>query len=388
MDAATTTRIAATTITVSALGFGLVQYSERRRQQLLTDLYSGKGELAAAIAVRVMHGRFPRLQRNRNELLEAMCLAAVFGESGESRSLLYASLTKAMAIDEYRRNIKSSVADIQTIITTNSPYTDLVQARQRLFALRAVLNVDDDLRIRVERAEAYSDQIDDMATPDERCTDEVHRWGALKEVLRHRESVVVVCPHPDRDGSIAGCATLALDFHKVARTTRRVPAATPARASADTEATRYAAPAAERFRLTESAKRLHRAKYRRNAPELSSIASELAGIIASHPVYEKAETIAIVSGRSHDCSVRIGTEVAHLAAKECITLAMQKEYVLESKFILTQPDLVRDRVVILIDDVYRTGDTLRDAAQVLRGAGARQILGLTATCTVSAIISQ
>ena len=53
---------------------------------------------------------------------------------------------------------------------------------------------------------------------------------------------------------------------------------------------------------------------------------------------------------------------------------------------LADPGLVKDREIILVDDVYRTGDTMRDAAQVLRRAGARQVLGLTVTCTVSAII--
>jgi hypothetical protein len=191
--------------------------------------------------------------------------------------------------------------------------------------------------------------------------------------------VVVVCPRAGRDGNTAGCATLALDFHKVAQITERIPATT-------TRAVRYEVPGRERFMLTESAKRLHRAKYRRNVADVSSIASELAGIIASHPLYEKAETIAVVSGRSHDCSVRLGTEAAHFAGKPCITFAMQKECDVGSEFMLTEPDLVRDKAVIIIDDVYRTGNTLRNAVQVLRSAGARQILGLTVTCTVSAII--
>lgn len=381
METAISAKVVTSAIAISALGFGFAKYGERRRQQLLTDLHGGKGEAAAAMATRVRHGRFSRLQRNRGELLEAMCLSAVFGESGQSRSLLYAALAKAMAIDEYRMHIKCSLADIQGIIVRNSPYMDLTQARHRLFSLSAALNLDDDLRMRVERADIYSDQIDDMMTPDERCTDEAHRWGALREVLRERESVVVVCPRAGRDGSSAGCATLALDFHKVAQITERVPVTT-------TEAARYEVPERERFLLTESAKRLHHAKYRRNVADVSSIASELAGIIASHPLYEKAETIAVVSGRSHDCSVRLGTEAAHLVGKPCITFAVQKECDAGSKFMLTEPDLVRDKVVIIIDDVYRTGDTLRNAAQTLRGAGARQILGLTATCTVSAIIPQ
>jgi predicted amidophosphoribosyltransferase len=144
----------------------------------------------------------------------------------------------------------------------------------------------------------------------------------------------------------------------------------------------------ERFLLTESAKRLHRAKYRRKEKDVNSISSELAEIIVSHPLYEKAELIAVVSGRRHDCSFRLGSKVSHLVAKKCITLAMQNRCEADSRFLLTEPDLVMDREVILIDDVYRTGDTLRDAAQVLRRAGARQILGLTCTCTVSAIASQ
>jgi hypoxanthine-guanine phosphoribosyltransferase len=385
MDTATAAKVATSTIVGAALGAGLVQYSERRRQQLLADLQGGKTEGAATMATRARHGRFPWSQRNRGEWLEAMCLAAVFGDSGQSRNLLYAALSKAMASDESREQIKSSMADIQAIIARNSPYTDLTQVRHRLFALSAVLNVDDDLRMRVERAHAYSDQIDDMATPDERCTEEAHRWGALKKVLRERESVVVVCPRPGRDGFTAGCATLALDFHKVAQIGKQAPAAAPAAGTGTAQCT---VAADERFLLTESAKRLHRAKYQRNATDISSIANELSGIIASHPAYEKAGMIAVVSGRSHDCSVQLGIQVAHLAAKNYITLARQNGCAAEPKFALTELDLVKGREIILVDDVYRTGATVRDAAQVLRNAGARQILGLTVTCTVSAIASQ
>lgn len=385
MGTAVAATVAASTIAVSALGFGLIQYSERRRQQLLTDLYGGKA-VAAVIATRVRNGRLPRWRRNRGELLEAMCLAAVFGESGQSRSLLYAALAKAMVTEEYRRHIMSSIEDIHKIIARNSPYNDLARARHQLFALRAALNIDDDLRIRVERADIYLNQVDDMMTPDERCTDEAHRWGVLREVLRQRESVVVVCPRLGRDGSVPGCATLALDFHKVAQITARVPAAVPAAAIARTRLDRFPLPASERFQLTESAKRLHRAKYQRNAADVRSIASELASIIASHSIYNEAEVIAVVSGRKHDCSIQLGTEVANLAAKMCVTLAKQNECDAESKFMLAKPGLIKDKGIILVDDVYRTGDTMRDVAQVLRRAGARQVLGLTVTCTVSAII--
>ncbi len=369
MDTAAAAKAAASTIAVSALGFGLFRYGERRRQQFLADLHGGRE--AAAIATLVMNGKLPRRRRNRDELLEAICLAAVFGESGQSRSLLYAALAKAMVTEEYRHQITSSMEAMHAIIVRNSPYADLARARHQFFALRAALNIDEDLRIRVERAGIYPDKVDDMMTPDERCMDETHRWGVLREVLDQRESVVAVCPRPGRDGSIPGCATLALDFHKVAQAAERFPF-----------------PATERFRLTESAKRLHRVKYRRNAAELQSIASELAGIIVSHSIYNEAEIIAIVSGRKHDCSIQLGTEVANLAAKMRVTLAKQDECGAESGFMLAEPGLVKDRGIIIVDDVYRTGDTMRDAAQSLRRAGARQVLGLTVTCTVSAMVPQ
>lgn len=385
MDTAAAATVAASTIAGSALGFGIIQYNERRRQQLLTDLYGGK-EAAAAIATRVRQGRFPRWKRNRDELLRAMCLAAVFGESRQSRSLLYDALAKAMATEEYRKQITSNVEDMHIIIARNGPYVDLARARHQLFALRAALSIDDDLRMRVERADIYSPQVDDMMTLDERCTDEAHRWGALREVLRRRDSLVVVCPKPGRDGSVPGCAALALDFHKVAGISERVPAAVPAGEIGPSQSGRLPLPAGERFLLTELAKRLHRAKYQRSVEDIRSIASELADIIASHATYEKAEIIAVVSGRKHDCSVQLGTEVASLAAKMCVTLAKQEECDAESRFMLIEPGLVKGRKVILIDDVYRTGDTLRDAAQVLRRAGARQVLGLTVTCAVSAIV--
>jgi predicted amidophosphoribosyltransferase len=209
-----------------------------------------------------------------------------------------------------------------------------------------------------------------MMTPDERCADETHRWGALREVLRQRESVVVVCPMPGR-GSFPGCATLALDFHKVAEVAERFPF-----------------PATERFRLTESAKRLHQAKYEDSTAEVRSIARELASIIASHAVYEKAGMIAVVSGRKHDCSIRLGNEVGNLTGKTRVTLATRNRQDTGPKFVLMSPDSVKDEEVIIVDDVYRTGDNMRYAAQVLRGAGARQVLGLTVTCAVSAIIPQ
>jgi Phosphoribosyl transferase domain len=383
VDASTAAAVVSATIAILALGFGLIQYSERRRQQLLADLQGDK-EAVAAAATRVRHGKLPRRKRNRRELLEALCLATVFERSGRSRSLLYAALAKAMATEQYRTQIINSVEGISIVISRNSPYTDLARARRRLFALRAALGVDGDLRMRVERLDISPSQVDDTATPDERCTDETHRWGALREVLRQLQSIVLVCPTagPGHDGR-GDCATIALDFHRAAQLPKRHVSETPVDRAARDLPHQLPIHSGERFRLTDVGNRLVRAKYRGSVADLSPIATQLASVITNHPAYARAAVIVTVPGTSHDFSARLGEEVARRASRLCVLLTRRRsnagpEFVLDS-------NLVKDRDVILLDDVYRTGDTLRDAAQVLRKAGAHQVLGLTATCTVSAI---
>ena len=46
-------------------------------------------------------------------------------------------------------------------------------------------------------------------------------------------------------------------------------------------------------------------------------------------------------------------------------------------FIVTAPARVKERTVVIVDDVYTTGTTLNECARVLRAAGARQIVVAT-----------
>jgi phosphoribosylpyrophosphate synthetase len=45
--------------------------------------------------------------------------------------------------------------------------------------------------------------------------------------------------------------------------------------------------------------------------------------------------------------------------------------------VVAKPDQLRDRTVVLIDDVYTTGTTLNECARVLRKAGAREVVVAT-----------
>ncbi len=44
-------------------------------------------------------------------------------------------------------------------------------------------------------------------------------------------------------------------------------------------------------------------------------------------------------------------------------------------FLCTKPDLVRDKTIILIDDVSTTGSTLENCARILKTAGAQKVIG-------------
>nr|WP_279325946.1 phosphoribosyltransferase family protein [Bacillus sp. FJAT-47783] len=49
----------------------------------------------------------------------------------------------------------------------------------------------------------------------------------------------------------------------------------------------------------------------------------------------------------------------------------------KNMFTLTKPELVKDQHIIIIDDIYTTGTTIRHAAKLLHQAGASTVQSLT-----------
>ena len=162
---------------------------------------------------------------------------------------------------------------------------------------------------------------------------------------------------------------LALDYHRVAQKPS------------------HAAP--ERPELTPTGRAVVAAKYlktRRETGEEVALAERLAAIIDEHDAYASAKRIAAVPGSHHDFSDELGKNVAKRTKKEL-------EFVLlkggaespngDRQFTVIDPACVKNETVILVDDVYRQGQTLQAWASALVNNGAK-VLGLTATCTISA----
>jgi hypothetical protein len=368
----------------TGLGIGFWQYIEARRKQLLVDLQGDKNAVAA-VAMRVWSGRFPRWPvphstRHRRELFEALCLAAVFQRSGRSRSLIYGALADAgrtdryRQADRYREEIRETVDRITKIVSRSSAYTDLTGARRRLTALRAALRLDPDVRVRLDRFELDTGTTMENWPPDSRLSHCAFKVDALKAAVQHVGTLVLV--GPPKGSSVV----VALDYHRAARgrePERWVPTST----GASVIAAKYG----------RGSDRSERNRSDQLQSVTGDLATRLAAVIERLPAYRGAAAVAGVPGREHDFSDRLAEAVAAKSHKPFVTMARPVEPASDSnetpRFTAEDRDVERVKeTVILVDDVYRSGQTLQAAAAALLSAGAREVLGLSATCTISAAV--
>src|SRR3989338_7131202 len=56
--------------------------------------------------------------------------------------------------------------------------------------------------------------------------------------------------------------------------------------------------------------------------------------------------------------------------------AAERKVNLQEAFKVTEPQLIRDKKILLVDDVITTGTTMSECARVLKQAGAKEVLGL------------
>jgi len=104
-----------------------------------------------------------------------------------------------------------------------------------------------------------------------------------------------------------------------------------------------------------------------------------------HPVRQRE--------RSYNQSVLLARELARRIDRRCDTRALERVRVTETQthlnaarrrmnmlgaFHVARPDWVRQRCVLLVDDVMTTGATLNECARMLKKAGARTVWAVTA----------
>ena len=62
---------------------------------------------------------------------------------------------------------------------------------------------------------------------------------------------------------------------------------------------------------------------------------------------------------------------------QVICSGKQRRKNIKDAFIVTKPDFVKGKNIVLLDDVYTTGSTLKECAKILKKAGAKNISALT-----------
>lgn len=92
--------------------------------------------------------------------------------------------------------------------------------------------------------------------------------------------------------------------------------------------------------------------------------------------YNQAAILARELARLLPCDLDTAALRRTRATADQVTLSMEQRAANVRGAFEARPDLVRDRRVWLLDDVYTTGATLTSGAQALRSAGARQVRGV------------
>lgn len=141
---------------------------------------------------------------------------------------------------------------------------------------------------------------------------------------------------------------------------------------------------------------VNRGKYWGSVTARNALAEQLADVINRHPVYRAADVVISVPG--HDSTViGFGQRLAAVVARETdktfspTTGRSQERPAMKNREAGEVMDLTNEfivgpeaqgRVVIVVDDVYRGGDTMRAVALAARRAGAVAVLGLVGARTM------
>jgi hypothetical protein len=149
---------------------------------------------------------------------------------------------------------------------------------------------------------------------------------------------------------------------------------------------------------TEVGRLLYRAKYKHNLAAARRLGNQLVGIIRRHPAFSRADVVCAMpsSGSgSHFDSARlwrgmIRAELGLRAVDLVRTRAVVQQKAIESVGERARNQLdsmdcedVPGATVLVIDDLYMSGETMKEAVRVLRGRGALRVFALCAVKTAT-----
>jgi hypothetical protein len=140
---------------------------------------------------------------------------------------------------------------------------------------------------------------------------------------------------------------------------------------------------------------INKLKYRGHEAPLEKLAERLSGVATNHLILARAEVVISVPGR--DKSMRPGERLAKAVAARLDVPYLRtrgvsaqrpeakareaggEEIDYAAEYVVD--DAVRGRPVMVVDDVYRSGKSMRAVSRLARAAGATSVVGLVAART-------
>lgn len=186
------------------------------------------------------------------------------------------------------------------------------------------------------------------------------RW--LLDYLELLKEVVTLTPVPEL------AAGTVLDFYKIPDDTR---------------------PPAE-WDNTPAGDLVNRAKYWGELVSGKRLADQMADVVNKNPLYGAATIVLAVPGTERQFGERLAQAVGHRVGKPVVTArrlspaeAPAKQGHASRGFVSYRVDCdLTGEEVIVVDDVYRSGTTMRGVAAAARASGARLVLGLAGARTM------
>ena len=140
-DTSNTIATVAAAVAIISLAFALYQWWKSSHEGKIQALQGSK-ESVAYMARRLRKGQLPSSTHRLGELIDALCLAAIFERSGRSRILVYRALSRVHA--EYPDELRRTIQEIEKDFDKYKDYTDLSRGRKRLTKLKKALCLSSD----------------------------------------------------------------------------------------------------------------------------------------------------------------------------------------------------------------------------------------------------